>query len=58
MRATAARLFRTLPSDDARDVLTALSRDDDPVVRAHALDGLTYETWKGKVNAPGLRRKE
>ncbi len=55
VRYTALRCYRTLPSPDAREVLSAMADDPDPIVRAHVADALKYETWKGKKNAPGLR---
>lgn len=56
VRYTAIRAFRTLPSDDAEAVLTALQADPDGIVRAHVADGLRYQTWKGKPNLPGLTK--
>lgn len=58
VRYTALRAYRTLPSPDAREVLTALQADPDPIVLAHVADALKYETWKGKPNAPGLLGRE
>lgn len=58
VRYTALRAYRTLPSPDAREVLTALQADPDPIVQAHVADALKYETWKGKANAPGLLGRE
>jgi hypothetical protein len=55
VRYTALRCYRTLPSPHAREVLTAMEDDPDPIVAAHVADALKYETWKGKANAPGLR---
>lgn len=55
VRYTALRCYRTLPSRDAREVLTAMAADPDPIVAAHVADALKYETWRGKPNAPGLR---
>ncbi len=56
VRYTAIRAFRTLPSDDAEAVLTAMQADPDPIVRAHVADALKYQTWKGKPNLPGLTK--
>ncbi len=55
VRYTALRCYRTLPSPDAEAVLTALKADPDPIVAAHVADALTYRTWLGKANAPGLK---
>lgn len=55
VRYTAIRCFRTIPSADAEQVLSALANDPDPIIAAHVADALKFRTWEGKKNAPGLR---
>ncbi len=54
VRYTAIRLYRILPSSAPEATLRALLDDPDPIVRAHAEDGLKHRTWMGKgVGSPG-----
>lgn len=48
VRYTALRRYRSLPSAGVQDRLQALTNDPDPIVQAHAADGLKYRTWLGK----------
>jgi hypothetical protein len=48
VRYTALRRFRSLPSTGVEARLQALTTDPDPIIQAHAVDGLKYKTWLGK----------
>lgn len=58
VRYAALHKYRILPSADVEPTLARLAQDPDPIVRAHAQDGLKYRTWLGKPNATGPRSPE